>query len=280
MRQHEGSIVRRRVLARRLREMREEAGMTLEEAAPRLDFSVSKLSRVETAQVMIDVHWVKSMLDVYDVGGDRWTSVIELARQARGQGWWRAYGLGNTDYVAFEAEATRVQEIAIGYVPGLLQTPEYASALMASAPIRRTADELDQAVAARMYRQGRLVAGEDSLELLAVIDESVLLRPVGGADVQQAQLRRLIAAADLPAVTLRVLPFGAGAHAALASGFMVLSFGDLAAPDVAFVEHSLGAVLMDKPGDAARAKLLSERVTADALAPAASLALIRRHAGL
>lgn len=87
-------MVRRRVLARQLKLLREEAGLTLEEAAPKLDFSVSKLSRVENAQILIDVHWVRGMLDLYDVGGDRWTELVELAQEANQPGWWKAYGLG------------------------------------------------------------------------------------------------------------------------------------------------------------------------------------------
>jgi hypothetical protein len=219
------------------------------------------------------------MLDVYDAGGDQWTAVTELAREARRQGWWRAYGLGNTDYVAFEAEAARVQELALGFVPGLLQTPEYARALMRAAPLRRTVEEVDRAVAARVYRQRRLTSAENPLELVAVLDEAVLHRPVGGEEVHRAQLARLVAAAELPAVTLRVLPFATGAHAALASGFALLSFGDLGAPEVAFVEHGLGAVLMDKGGDVARARLSVERTLADALSPAESLAMVQRAAG-
>ena len=276
---HEGSIVRRRVLAGRLRRMREEAGLTLEEAAPLLDFSVSKLSRVELGQVMIDVHWVKSMLDVYDAGGAAWTDVMDLARQARRQGWWRSYRVGNTDYVAFEAEARRLRELAVGYVPGLLQTADHARALMASGALRRTADELDRDVAVRLHRQRRLTSPDDPLELLAVVDESVLHRPVGGREVHRAQLERLVEAMELPSVTLQVVPFAAGAVAAVPSGFMLLDYGDLAAPDVAFVEHHLGSVLLDKAEEAARARLAFERITAAALAPDASLALVRRVLG-
>ncbi len=131
-------MIRRRVLARQLRLLREEAGLTLEQAAPKLDFSVSKLSRIENAQVLIDVHWVRGMLDLYDVGGDRWTELVELAREANQPGWWRAYGLGNNSYIAFETEARRVQIFSLGYVTGLLQTAEYARALMVAVPVQRT----------------------------------------------------------------------------------------------------------------------------------------------
>jgi transcriptional regulator with XRE-family HTH domain len=272
-------MIRRRVLARQLRLMREEAGLTLEQAAPKLDFSVSKLSRIENAQVVIDVHWVKSMLDVYDVGGDRWARVMELARETQQPGWWRAYGLGNTDYVAFEAEAIRVNDFTLGYVPGLMQTADYTRALMTAVPTGRTNEEIEKAVAARMYRQRRLSSAENRLELRAVVDESVLHRPVGGPEVLRSQLRHLAVLAELETVVLQVIPTAAGAHAGLASGFTILNFGNLGEPDIAAVEHSLGALILDKEGAAARARLTFERVLADALDPSESLAVVRRLAG-
>ncbi|TQM14379.1 helix-turn-helix domain-containing protein [Pseudonocardia kunmingensis] len=273
-------MIRRRVLARQLRAMREEAGLTLEQAAPKLDFSVSKLSRIENAQVIIDVHWVKSMLDVYDVGGDRWTELVELAREARQPGWWRAYGLGkHTWYIGYETEARRVQEFMVAYVPGLMQTADYARALMRAVPVRRTADELENEVAARMYRQHRLSSAEDPLELVAVVDEAALRRPVGGPAVLRAQLGRIIELAALETVTLHVLPATVGAHAALPSGFTILNFGDLGEPDMVYVEHGLGALSLDKDGEVARARLTFERGLAEALDPAESVALVHRLAG-
>ena len=109
MTERNGSVVRRRILGRQLRLLREQAGFTLEAAAPVLDWSVSKLSRIETAQQSIDVHGVRSMLDLYDVGGDRWGELVALTRETRRKGWWRAYKLGDMSYVGFEAEACRVQ---------------------------------------------------------------------------------------------------------------------------------------------------------------------------
>jgi transcriptional regulator with XRE-family HTH domain len=272
-------MIRRRVLARQLKLLREEAGFTLEQAAPKLDFSVSKLSRIENAQVVIDVHWVKSMLDVYDVGGVRWGELLDLAREALQPGWWRAYGLGNNSYIAFETEASRLQEFTVSYVPGILQTADYARALMRAVPLRRTAEQLENEVAARTYRQHRLSSADNPLELVAVIDESALHRPVGGPDVQRRQLGLIAVLAELDTVTLHVLPTAVGAHAALPSGFMILNFGDLGEPDMAYVEHSLGALSLDKEGDVARARLTFERVLSDALDPAESLELIWRLAG-
>jgi transcriptional regulator with XRE-family HTH domain len=272
-------MIRRRVLARQLKLLREKAGFTLEQAAPKLDFSVSKLSRIENAQVVIDVHWVKSMLDVYDVGGVRWGELLDLAREALQPRWWRAYGLGNNSYIAFETEASRIQIFTLGYVPGLVQTADYARALMRAVPVRRTAEQLENEVAARMYRQQRLASIESPLELAAVIDESALHRPVGGAAVLHAQLEHIAVLAELDTVTLHVLPTAVGAHAALASGFSILSFGDLGEPDMAYIEHTVGALTLDKDGEVARASLAFERVLSDALDPAESLDLIRRLAG-
>jgi transcriptional regulator with XRE-family HTH domain len=272
-------MIRRRVLARQLKLLREQSGLTLEHAAPKLDFSVSKLSRIENAQVGIDVHWVKSMLDVYDVGGTRWNELLDLAREAQQPGWWRAYGLGNNSYIAFETEASRVQVFTLGYVPGLMQTAEYARALMCAVPVRRTEEQLDNEVAARLHRQQRLSSTEDPLELVAVIDESVLHRPVGGPDRLHEQLDHLVALAGLDSVSLHVLPTAVGAHAALASGFSILHFGDLEEPDMAYVEHTVGALMLDKVGEVSRARLAFEHVLSDALDPAESLALIRRLGG-
>jgi transcriptional regulator with XRE-family HTH domain len=267
------------MLARQLKLLREQAGLKLEEAAPQLDFSVSRLSRIENAQVRIDVHWVRGMLDLYDVGGQRWTELVELAREANQPGWWKAYGLGDNSYIAFETEAKRVHVFTLGYVPGLMQTADYARALMRAVPVRRTPEQLENEVAARMYRQHRLRSVDDPLELVAVIDEAALHRAVGGPEVQRDQLSRIAELAALDTVTLHVLPFAAGAHAGLASEFTIVNFGDLGEPDMAYVEHSLGALTLDKAGDVARARLTFERVLSDALDPADSQALVRRLAG-
>jgi hypothetical protein len=231
------------------------------------------------AQVRIDVHWVRGMLDLYDIGGDRWTELVELAREANKPGWWKAYGLGkHTWYIGYETEARRAHIYSLGYVTGLLQTADYARALMVAVPMRRTAEQLDNEVAARVHRQQRLTSADNPLELVTVIDESALHRTVGGPDVLRAQLAHLITLAGLDTVTLHVLPASAGAHAGLASGFTILHFGDLGEPDMAYVEHSLGALDLDKAGDVARARHTFDCLLADALDPAESLALIRQVA--
>jgi hypothetical protein len=270
-----GSAVRRRILGRRLRKLREQAGHTLESAAPLLEWSTSKLARIETAQQIVDVHSVKSMLDLYDAGGSQWAELLDLTRAARENGWWRGYGLGDTSYVGYEAAAVQVQEYAAGVLPGLLQVPGYSRALFEASVVPRTPAEVDREVEVRTIRQRRLTDEADPLELAVVVDEAVLRNPVGGPAVHRTQLAHLVAAADLPTVTLQVLPAAPGAHASMGSGFYVLSFGDLGEPDMAYVEHALGAAHVEGEPEVTTARKKFDQLRTLALGPAASLALLR-----
>jgi transcriptional regulator with XRE-family HTH domain len=271
-----GSLVRRRQLARILRELRQKAGMTIETAAPLLDFSPSKLSRIENAHQGVDVHAVRSMMDVFGVGGDRWGEIVELTREAGAKGWWRAYGLDDHCYVPLEAEASTVRDFTVSYVPGLLQTADYARALFGSSLRRRTPATVDRDVTVRIIRQERLVSAVEPLELVAVIEESVLHRPVGGPSVMRAQLAQLLAAAELATVELQVLPTGIGAHPGVDGAFTVLSFDGLGEPDIGYVEHPMGSVHIEKDEDVARARVVFDHLRSVALSPAESVALVER----
>jgi hypothetical protein len=214
------------------------------------------------------------MLDLYD-GGHCWEEVLTLAREARQRGWWRAYGVGDDSYVGFETEAVAVSDFTIDYVPGLLQTPAYARALMTGTLVARTKQELRGAVAVRSIRQERLHAGTDRpLELAAVVSEAALHHAVGGPEVLAEQRAHLAAAARWPSVRLQVLPSAVPRRVVEGSGFTVLGFGDLGEPDLAYVEHALGALMMDKEADVARARLGFDRLRSDALSPADTLALL------
>jgi transcriptional regulator with XRE-family HTH domain len=270
---------RQRQLGRRLRRMREDAGLTLDTAAARLEFSTSKLGRIENAEQGVDVHIVKSMLDLYDVGGDRWTETLQLVRDAREKPWYARYGLGaDYGYVQYETDAEQVQDWAPGYVPGLLQTADYARAMFLAAVVERSSERMDAAIEVRMLRQRRLTDEHHPLQFVAITTEHALHNQFGGAAVMRAQLARLIAAAELPTVTLQVLPANSGPHASLASGFSVLSFGDLGEPDLAYVEHTLGAARLEGPDDVLLARKKFDQLRTLALAPAATLALLREIA--
>ena len=276
MGERNGSQVRRRVLARELRALREAAGLTLEDAAGRLDIAPSTLSRSESGQQSVTVHVVRSMLDLYDAA-ERWDELLALARATRQRGWWQAFGLGErTHLVGLETEAALVRDFTTTYVPGLLQTRAYARALFTSTRVWDTGSALENAVKVRAIRQERLTDPDGPLHLEAIVDEAALRRPVGGRAVHRAQLEHLLRAAELPTVTLQVLPFAVGEYPTMASPLMLLGFGALGEPDIAYVEHSLGAVIMDKGPDVRRASLYFDRLRAEALGLAASTALVRR----
>jgi transcriptional regulator with XRE-family HTH domain len=270
---------RQRQLGRRLRRMREDAGLTLDTAAARLEFSTSKLGRIENAEQGVDVHIVKSMLDLYDVGataGRRrcsWSARPGRSRGTRDTCPWGDYG-----YVGYEADADQVQDWAPAFVPGLLQTADDARAMFMSEVIERARDRVTTSVEVRVLRQRRLTDEQHPLQFVAITSENVLRTPFGDPAMMRAQIGHLIMAAELPSVTLQVLPAHTGPHASLASGFSVLSFGDLGEPDLAYVEHSLGAARLERTDDVLLARKKFDQLRTLALTPAATLALLRETA--
>lgn len=265
-------------MARRLKTLRARSGLTLDEVAKKMEWSSSKIGRWETGEALPEIHGLKSLLDIYGVPLDRWPEILDLCRAARSRGWWRALGLDDRGYVPVEADACLVQEFNPSYVPGLLQTADYARALFRTALHRPTQEQLRQAVSVRMIRQKRLISEQDPLRLIAIMDESALYRPVGGAPVMAAQLARLIEASALDRVTLRVLPMSVGAHPCVEGGLFVLSFDGADEPDIACIEHVLGFAQTEREERVDRARLKFDRLRSDALSPDDSVALIRKAA--
>jgi transcriptional regulator with XRE-family HTH domain len=274
-----GAVVRRLQLGRILRELREQAGLSLEVAAPAFDWSSSKLSRIENGRQGVDVHGVRTMMDVYGVTGSEWEELLDITRLAAKKGWWRAYGLDDRGYVPLEAGARTVRDVTVGFVPGLLQTPAYAREVFRSAVTARTPADIERAVAVRSVRWQRLVSEDDPLDLVAMVDEAALRRPVGGPDVMREQYVSLLASAELERVELRVLPTRLGARPAMSAGFTILDFDDPGLPDMVYVEHPVGAVHTSKEADVARAKLVFDRLLELALDTDESAVLIERMAG-
>ena len=269
--------LRQRRLGRELRRLREEAGLTLEAAAPELDWSTSKLSRIEMGQQSVDVHGVRSMLDLYDVGGDRWTEIIRLTREARQKDWWHPYGIRDQGYLGLETDAAVVRDYQLAYVPGLLQTEDYMRTLFRSSRRSPTEAEIDRDVHVRLHRQHRLTE-QPALELVAIVDESALRRLVGGVGVMRAQLRHLASQAELPTVCLQVLPVSIGVHSGMNGSFTVLGFADPAEPDVAYLEHTVSAVHLEKDAEVSTCTLVFDRLRSEALSPRDSVALVERLA--
>jgi transcriptional regulator with XRE-family HTH domain len=252
--------------------------MSVEEASDRMGWSSSKLSRWESGEQLTEQHALKSLMDIYGVAGENWEELLELSKLSRQRGWWWAYGLDNKGYVPLEADASLVKDFTLAYVPGLLQTPEYARALFEASTDLRNAEKLRKSIAVRMIRQKRLTDPDDPLRLVAIMHESVLTCQVGGPEVMAAQLAQLLELAELDTVTLQILPTSAGAHASMESGFILLSFGDLGEPDVMYVEHAMGGTHSEKESEVARATLKFDRLRSDALSPEDSVALIRQVA--
>lgn len=266
---------RRRRLGRRLKQLREQARMTLDEAAAKLDKTRSSLARVEKGETKADVHLVRSMMDVYDHRDD---NLIELARDAAKKAWWRQYSPTGMGYTDVETEASRVLEFAVLNIPGLLQTEAYHRAGLAGASLRRTPEEVDNQVTVRQIRQQRLTDDEHPLELAAIVDEAALHRAVGGAEVMPAQLVRLIETSELARVTLQVLPFDAGKHAGMNGAFIVLEFPEPDEPDLLYLAHVSGSTHVERGDDVRAARLVHERLRSQALPPDESVALIERLA--
>jgi uncharacterized protein DUF5753 len=171
-----------------------------------------------------------------------------------------------------------VRDYTVTYVPGLLQTADYARAIIEASFRRRSRATLERDVTVRMIRQERLASADRPLQLLAVIEESVLHRPVGGLAVMRDQLARLVAAAALDTVTVQVLPTGIGAHPGIDGAFTVLSFEGLGEPDAGYVEHPMGSVHVEKDEDVTVARLVFDHLRTVAHSPAESVALIERVA--
>lgn len=265
----------RRRLARKLRQMREEAGMTLVEAAPRLDKTKSALSRIENGETGADVHLIRSMMDLYN---QRPPGLIDMVRQANTPGWWTAYGINDRGYIGMETDAGVADDFALVYVPGLLQTEDYMRAVFNSARVKPTRKELENQVAARLYRQRRLTDDEFPLRLYAILDETVLRKPIGSSDVRKAQWHHLAEAADLNTVTIQVVLDEVGPHEGMAGAFTVLEFPDDEDPDLLYVSHVAGSLHMEKPDQLAEAKLTFDSLRSTALSPAESVAFIDQWA--
>jgi transcriptional regulator with XRE-family HTH domain len=273
--------VRRRRLGLELRQLREAAGLTLDEVGEKLEWSGAKVSRIENARVRVTPRDVRDLLEVYGVTDEtRRKNLILLTREARERAWWEEYSdtvvPAVRTYVGFEAEAFALHAFDGHIVNGLLQTEEYARAVLRAALIFATHEEVERAVQLRMRRQTVLLK-ENPLQLWSVIDESVLLRGVGGAEVLRGQLRRLVELAEMPNVTFQILPLAAGAHAGIDGGFMIAEFRG-ADPDVVYIENRIGGVYFEAEEVIRQYNRVFDRLQAKAIDPDESVQMVTRIA--
>ena len=278
MNRGQGPTIRRRRLASELRRLREAADLTIDEVGEKLECSASKVSRIETGHVGVTPRDARDMLELYGITGDEREALVQLAREARKPGWWHAYKEVFTGtFVGLEADASSLRAFQALLVPGLLQTETYARAVIRAMRPDSDESEIQRRVAARTARQ-QLLSDPNPPEYWAVIDEAVLHREVGGAEVMAKQAQRLLELGQLPHVTIQVVPFTAGAHPGMEGPFLILGFPEQADPDVVYVDSTSGGFFLELPPDVRRYSLMFDHLRAAALKPDDSLALIAQAA--
>lgn len=259
--------VRRRRLAAELRRLRDQAKLTIEDVAEKLECSSSKISRIETGHVGVNPRDARELLRLYGVADDQLEALVQLSREARKKGWWHSYNEVFTGaFVGLEAEASSLRAYQALLIPGLLQTEDYMRAVIRAARPDATGAEVDKRVKARLARQ-RLLTDVEPPRYWAVIDEAVLCRSVGGEAVMHAQLNWLAARATLPHVTIQVLPFAAGAHPGMEGPFLILGFPEQADPDVVYVDNTTAGIYLEEPAEILRYTLMFDHLRAGALSP-------------
>jgi transcriptional regulator with XRE-family HTH domain len=273
-----GPTVRRILLGSQLRRLREARGISRDQAGYTIRASESKISRLELGRVGFKERDVADLLTLYGVGdaGER-DLMLSLVREANEAGWWHTYSQvlppWFETYVGLEEAASLIRTYEVQFVPGLLQTKEYARAVTVLGHASATGDEIEQRVALRMSRQERLTA-PGAPRLWAVIDEAALRRPIGGRQVMRGQLEHLVEMAEVATVTLQVMPFDHGGHAAEGGAFTILRYPESDLPDVVYVEQLTGALYLDKDADVEVYMEAMERLAMEAATPQRSAELL------
>ncbi len=274
-----GPTVLRILLGAQLRRLREARRISLEEAGNVIRASHSKISRLETGRVGFKDRDICDLLTFYGVTDETERDALRaLAARASAPGWWHDYSdvlpTWFEAYVGLEEAATQIRSYEIQFVPGLLQTGDYARAVTRLGYPDADEREIDRRVGLRLARQVVLTRRTPP-NVWAVLDEAVLRRPIGGTDVMRAQLRHLIAMTQRPNVTVQVIPFRAGGHAAAGGAFSVLRFADLDVPDVVYLEQLASALYLDKSDVVDSYLAVMERLCIEAATPAASTRTLR-----
>jgi len=272
-----GSIRRRR-LGIELRELRTRAGLTLDEVAARFDWSVSKASRMELGRVPVTRRDLGDLLTLYGVADEtQRETLLAIARSGRERDWHHRFDdvlpRQFSVYLGFEKDAVRISTYEALLIPGLLQTPDYARALIRAGRPQDTDDDIERRIQARIQRQ-EILTRENPPELWAILDEAAIRRQVGGADVMRAQLKKLAEVSRRPNITLQVVPFRTGAYMSEESGFILLGFAEREDPDVACSDLLTRSLYMEDRGEVGRYRVALEHLRANAASPADSQQLI------
>ncbi|MDL4777469.1 MULTISPECIES: helix-turn-helix domain-containing protein [Thermomonosporaceae] len=270
--------IRSRWLGAALLKARKDAGLTLDEAAGRLDWQTSKISRIENG--LARAHWgdVHDMLNAYAVTDpDRREALTSLAKSLRERNWWRGYGARLdppfADFLSLEGAAQEMSTYQPQVVPGLLQTRDYALAMVGSSRLWEDPEAAGRFVDVRIGRQAVLTR-PSPLKLRAVVGEAALRQQVGGREVMDGQLRHLQRAAELPNVTVQVLPFAAGSATGMFGPFGILTFKGQGVAEVVFLENLVGGLYLEEDDEIHQYRLACRHLRASALSPKQSLRLV------
>ncbi|RAJ39644.1 helix-turn-helix protein [Kitasatospora sp. SolWspMP-SS2h] len=250
--------------------------MTAEEVAGRLMVSQSKISRLENGRRSISQRDVRDLCDVYEVEDERVRAgLMEMAKESRQRGWWHEFGdIPYSVYIGLEAEASSIRAYESSFVPGLLQTREYAEAVVAGTQPDTDPTAIRRRVDVRLKRQHR-INGEDQLgSLWVVIDEAVLRRQVGGKRVMAEQLYQLVELGERANINLQVIPFSHGSHPGMTGTFSLLEFPESADSTVVYFEGVTSDLYLEKDADVRRYTNLYDHLRAAALSVAESRSMI------
>jgi transcriptional regulator with XRE-family HTH domain len=274
-----GPTVLRILLGTQLRRLREARRLSLEQAAEAIRASHSKLSRLETGRVGFKDRDIADLLTLYGVTDPAEREALrELARRASTPGWWHDFSdvlpTWFQAYLGLEEAATQIRGYQVQFVPGLLQTRDYARAVTLLGHGADPAKQVEHRVELRMARQS-VLSKPDPPNVWLVLDEAALRRPAGDSRVMRAQLEHLLAVGERPNVTIQVMPFQAGGHAAAGGSFTILRFAEPDLPDVVYLEQLTSALYLDKPETVDQYQMVMERICLEAATPAESADLIR-----
>nr|PZN47553.1 MAG: transcriptional regulator [Actinomycetota bacterium] len=269
-----GPTVLRILLGSQLRRLRQERGISREEAGYAIRASHAKISRIELGKVGFKERDVADLLTLYGVTDPAERApLLELARQANRPGWWHKYSdllpSWFEVYVGLEEAASIIRTYEIQFIPGLLQSRDYARAVISIGHPRASKEEIDRRIELRERRQQRLL-GPDAPTLWAVVDEAAVRRPFGGRKVMRGQIKHLLEMTERPNIRLQVLPFARGGHAAAGGPFTFLRFSEPALPDVVYIEQLTSALYLDKREDTDAYMEVMDRVSVQANTVAAS----------
>ncbi len=279
-----GPTVLRLLVGAQLRKLREARHISLEDAGRHIRSSHSKMSRLELGRVGFKDRDLTDLLALYGVTGkDEIEALRALAKRANAQGWWHDYSdvleQWFEAYVGLEEAASRIRAYEIQFVPGLLQTPEYARAVTLLGHAGADGAEIDRRVSLRMARQA-LLDSPRAPHLWVVLDEAVLRRPVGRPDVMRGQLRHLLACAQRPGITVQVVPFAVGGHAAAGGPFSILRFAEPDLPDIVYLEQLTSSLYLDRRDAVEHYIEVMDRLCVTALPARESIELIANVLGV